>query len=162
MTFLDQQSQQVRDETALNVLMSRVGGALVQWGARSPLKRLRLPMRLASKMHALVNDPAALRVWLRDRRSAGNAMTLAFLSSYLNFGPETAPEDFDCCPVLLTQPAEDRWTPLHLSTPFLSRISKVKVETVMLENAGHYPMEEPGLRQMEDAIAEFVLRVTNS
>lgn len=81
MTFLDQQSQQVRDETALNVLMSRVGGALVQWGARSPLKRLRLPMRLASKMHALVNDPAALRVWLRDRRSAGNAMTLAFLSS---------------------------------------------------------------------------------
>ncbi len=155
MTFLDQQSQQVRDETALNVLMSRVGGALVQWGARSPLKRLRLPMRLASKMHALVNDPAALRVWLRDRRSAGNAMTLAFLSSYLNFGPETAPEDFDCCPVLLTQPAADRWTPLHLSQPFLRRITRVPVSTVMLEGAGHYPLEQPGLTQMVEAIDAF-------
>ena len=155
MTFLDQQSQQVRDETALNVLMSRVGGALVQWGARSPLKRLRLPMRLASKMHALVNDPAALRVWLRDRRSAGNAMTLAFLSSYLNFRPETAPEDFDCCPVLLTQPAADRWTPLHLSQPFLRRITRVPVSTVILEGAGHYPLEQPGLTQMVEAIDAF-------
>ena len=155
MTFLDQQSQQVRDETALNVLMSRVGGALVQWGARSPRKRLRLPMRLASKMHALVNDPAALRVWLRDRRSAGNAMTLAFLSSYLNFGPETAPEDFDCCPVLLTQPAADRWTPLHLSQPFLQRLTRVPVTSVLLEGAGHYPLEQPGLTQMVEAIDAF-------
>jgi hypothetical protein len=25
-----------------------------------------------------------------------------------------------------------------------------------LTNAGHYPIEEPGLQQMQDAIAEFV------
>jgi hypothetical protein len=30
------------------------------------------------------------------------------------------------------------------------------VDTVMLTNAGHYPIEEPGLQQMQDAIAEFV------
>lgn len=28
-------------------------------------------------------------------------------------------------------------------------------------NAGHYPLEEPGLTQMQDAIAGFVARVTS-
>lgn len=152
MTFLDNSSQQVRDETALNWFMSRVGGPMLRLGAASPLASMRMPMTLASKMHALVNDPAALKVWLSDKRSAGNANTLAFLSSYLAYRPVINPEDFDICPILLTQPAQDRWTPLHLSEPFLRRIHKVPVRTVMLERAGHYPLEEPGLSQMVEAI----------
>jgi pimeloyl-ACP methyl ester carboxylesterase len=63
--------------------------------------------------------------------------------------------------VLLTQPAADRWSPHHLSVPFLSRITKVPVTTVMLENAGHYPLEEPGLTQMRDAIAQFTTKVAS-
>lgn len=59
---------------------------------------------------------------------------------------------------MLTQPAEDRWSPLELSQPVLSRITRVPVDTVMLSNAGHYPIEEPGLQQMHDAIAEFITR----
>lgn len=159
MCFLDQSLQQVRDETARNWFMSRTGGPLVHWGARSPLRRLRLPMTLASKMHALVNNPQALKVWLADRRSAGNAMTLAFLDSYLNYRPKAAPEDFATCPLLLTQPAADRWTPLHLSQPFLQRITRVPVTTVLLENAGHYPLEQPGLNQMVEAIDAFYRKV---
>ncbi len=42
----------------------------------------------------------------------------------------------------------------------LSRISRGPVTTVMLDNGGHYPIEEPGLQQMQDAIAEFVTEVT--
>lgn len=160
MTFLDNSSQQVRDETALNWFMSRVGGPMLRLGAASPLASMRMPMTLASKMHALVNDPAALQVWLSDKRSAGSANTLAFLSSYLAYRPVISPEDFDICPVLLTQPAEDRWTPLHLSEPFLRRIGKVPVRTVMLERAGHYPLEEPGLSQMVDAIDDFYQQLT--
>jgi len=159
MTFLDNGSQQVRDETALNRFMGRVGGPLLHLGARSPLASVRMPMAVASKMHALVNDRAALKVWLSDKRSAGNAMTLAFLSSYLAYRPVVAPEAFDVCPVLLTQPAEDRWTPLHLSEPFLRRLGKVPVKTVMLERAGHYPLEQPGLSQMVDAIDTFYRQV---
>ncbi len=155
MTFLDQQLQRVRDETALNVPMGRIGLPLTAIAAKTPLKSLRMPMRLASKMWALVNDEAALKVWLSDKRSAGNAMTMAFLSSYVAYRPVVAPEDFEVCPVLLTQPAADRWTPLHLSEPFLARIKKVPVTTVMLENAGHYPLEQPGLSQMVDAIDAF-------
>jgi alpha-beta hydrolase superfamily lysophospholipase len=155
MTFLDQRIQQVRDETALNPFMGRVGGAMMNFAAKTPLRALRIPMKLASKMSALVNDRAALEVWLSDKRSAGNAMTMAFLSAYVSYRPVTEPEAFDVCPILLTQPAADRWTPLHLSTPFLKRIRKVPVKTVMLENAGHYPLEQPGLSQMVDAIDHF-------
>ena len=155
MTFLDQSRQQVRDETALNFLMSRIGGPFVTLGAKSPLKRLRLPMPLASKMHTLVNNKKALKLWLKDKRSAGNAMTLAFLGSYLNYRMTKQPEDFDRCPILLTQPAADRWTPLHLSAPLLQRITQVPVQTVLLENAGHYPLEQPGLAQMVEAIDSF-------
>ncbi|MFF9481161.1 hypothetical protein [Streptomyces sp. NPDC014733] len=76
------------------------------------------------------------------------------------YAPAVEPEEFDACPVLLTPPAEDRWSPLHLSTPLLSRITRVPVGTVLLDGAGHYPLEEPGLTQMQDAIAGFVTRHT--
>ena len=155
MTFLDQRLPQVRDETALSPFMSRVGGPLMHLAARTPLKSMRLPMTVASKMSALLNDKAALKVWLSDRRSAGNAMTMTFLSSYLSYVPVTEPEDFDVCPILLTQPAADRWTPLRLSAPFLQRVRKVPVKVTMLDNAGHYPLEQPGLAQMVDAIDAF-------
>lgn len=155
MTFLDQRLQQVRDETALNTFMSRVGGPMLNLAARTPLRTMRMPMTMASKMWALVNNEDALRVWLSDKRSAGNAMTMAFLSSYMSYQPVTEPEDFNVCPILLTQPAADRWTPLHLSEPFLKRVRKVPVKVVMLENAGHYPLEQPGLSQMVNAIDAF-------
>lgn len=160
MTFLDQRLQAVRDETALNPFMSRVGGAMMSLAAKTPLRSMRMPMTVASKMSALVNDQAALKVWLSDKRSAGNAMTIAFLSSYLSYQPAVEPEAFDICPILLTQPAADRWTPLHLSEPFLKRVTRVPVKVVMLEGAGHYPLEQPGLSQMVDAIDSFSRDVT--
>ena len=117
-------------------------------------------MSLASKMSALANDPGAMKVFMKDRTSAANWVSVRFLAGYMNYAPAVEPTDFDACPVLLTQPAEDRWTPHHLSLPVLSRITKVPVDTVMLDNAGHYPLEEPGLQQMQDAIADFVTKHT--
>jgi pimeloyl-ACP methyl ester carboxylesterase len=159
MTFLDQRLQQVRDRTALNLVMSRVGVPLSTLAAKTPLARMRLPMWLASKMHALVNDKAALKACMADKTSAGNWVTLRFLASYMGYAPVIEPEAFDVCPILLTQPAEDRWTPLHLSELFLRRIQRVPVKTVMLENAGHYPIELPGLDQMVAAIGDFLGKV---
>jgi alpha-beta hydrolase superfamily lysophospholipase len=158
MTFLDQRLQQVRDETALNLFMSRVGVPLAQLTAATPLAGLRMPMSLASKMHTLVNDPAALKACMADNTSAGNWVSMRFLASYMSYTPAAEPDQFDVCPILLTQPAQDRWTPLHLSELFLNRIRHVPVRTVMLENAGHYPIEQPGLDQMVAAIREFCSR----
>ncbi|WP_243042620.1 alpha/beta hydrolase [Dyella sedimenti] len=156
MTFLDQRLQQVRDETALNRFMSRIGGPLLTLCAKTPLAGMRLPMSLASKMHALVNDKAALKACMADRTSAGNWVTTRFLASYMNYAPTVEPEDFEVCPILLTQPAQDHWTPRHLSELFLRRIRHVPVGRVMLDDAGHYPIELAGLDQMVAAIRAFL------
>ncbi|WP_260436253.1 alpha/beta fold hydrolase [Burkholderia sp. Bp9143] len=78
----------------------------------------------------------------------------------MSYRPALEPEDFRVCPILLTQPAADRWTPRHLSEPFLARIRNVPVKVEMLDNAGHYPLEQPGLAQMVDAIDAFYRDVT--
>ncbi|WP_438301901.1 alpha/beta hydrolase [Pseudomonas sp. NMS19W] len=158
MTFLDQRVPRVREQTALSPLMGRLGIPMIHLLARTPLAGLKMPMWLASKMYTLVNDRAALKACLKDHTSAGNWASLRFLSSYLGYTPAMEPETFDVCPVLLTQPAADRWTPLALSQPFLQRLGRVKVTTRMLDDAGHYPLEEPGLTQMNEAILAFVER----
>ena len=161
MTFLDTSNQVVKDTVASNLFMSRVGTPITHWTAKTPLASMRVPMSWASKMSTLVNNKAALKVFMKDKTSAGNSVSLTFLDSYIHYKPEMAAEDFDVSPILLTQPAQDRWTPLDLSTPFLSRIHKVPVKTVMLENAGHYPLEQPGLTQMVDAIDQFYQTTIN-
>lgn len=156
MTFLDTSDRRTRVETAFDPVTGLVGGTLMGLLASTPLRRVRVPMRWVSKMRALVNDPAAKKATYRDKTSAGNSVSIAFLDSYLNYQPAQTPEEFDTAPVLLTQPAADTWTPLHLSKPFLDRITKVPVTTVLLDNAGHYPLEQPGLDQMVEAIDAFV------
>ncbi|HIE0911450.1 TPA: hypothetical protein ACXJOV_002454 [Serratia marcescens] len=91
------------------------------------------------------------------RHVGGGLVTMRFLASYAAYAPAIEPEDFDVCPILLTQPAQDRWTPLHLSELFLRRVRRVPVSTVMLENAGHYPLEQPGLDQMVEAVYRFCI-----
>ncbi len=155
MTFLDQRIQQVSDETAYSKTMNRIGMPPVRLAASAGLGAVKVPMRLVSKMRALVNNEAALKAFYADKTSAGSWVSLAFLASYSGYVPALEPEQFDICPILLAQPAQDRWSPLHLSNLFLDRIKKVPVRKVMLDNAGHYPIEQPGLRQMHDAIVQF-------
>jgi alpha-beta hydrolase superfamily lysophospholipase len=155
MTFLDTSSRKVAMTAGFDPVSGLVGGFVLGLLTRTPLRRFRIPMWLAVKMRTLVNNKAAKDACYADRTSAGNSATVAFLASFLNYRPALRPEEFAVCPVLLTQPAADRWTPLELSTPFLRRITQVPVTTVMLENAGHYPLEQPGLDQMVDAIDAF-------
>lgn len=162
MTFLDNRDRRVRDETAKNLIVSRVGAPLMSKLASTPLAKMKMPMSQAGKMSALCNSDAAMKVFMRDKTSAANAVSIAFLDSYMSHVPEVEPADFNVCPVLLTQPADDRWTPLELSEPVIGRIGKVPVRTIMLENAGHYPIEEPGLSQMVDAIDDFFREVTGT
>jgi alpha-beta hydrolase superfamily lysophospholipase len=157
MTFLDTQIQQVRDESCRNLFMSRVGVPAANLFTPIPLlNAISIPFYLASKMWALANDPAAMKIFMADNTSAGAWTSMKFLSSFMNYKPAIPPEEFTVCPVLLTQPAVDYWTPLRLAEPFLKRVKKVDVKIVMLENAGHYPLEQPGLQQMHDVIISFV------
>lgn len=159
MTFLEQRYQQVRDETARNIFMSRVGIPMAGVACNIGLGGFKMKMSTASKMSALCNDERVMKVFNRDKTSAANKASMKFINSYSNYKPAMEPENFDVCPILLTQPDKDRWTPLHLSTPFLNRIKKADVKIVKLENGGHYPVEQPALDQMHDAILEFINKV---
>jgi pimeloyl-ACP methyl ester carboxylesterase len=158
MCFLDQRVRQVRRQAArfgpvgayllaLGGVISRVAG----W--------VEIPMALTGKMHSLVSDEAALRDCLADSTSAGNRVLLKFLLSHTNAKPAVEPDDFEVCPILLTQPAADGWTPRDIPTAFLDWVRPVPVRTVMLDGAGHYPLDEPGLTQLQDAVAAFCREV---
>jgi pimeloyl-ACP methyl ester carboxylesterase len=96
---------------------------------------------------------------LKDKTSAGNLTSMKFLSTYMNHKPVMEPEEFNVCPILLTQPDLDKWTPLHLSELVLRKIKRVEVKTVIMEEAGHYPIEQPGVSQMADAIIAFLHKI---
>ncbi|MEW2354259.1 alpha/beta hydrolase [Spirillospora sp. NPDC029432] len=115
---------------------------------------LRVPIRLVTRMNAIANDPGLVRLISRDRLGGGSRVPLGFLRSYLDSAPATEPEDFTACPVLLVHPGADRWTPVGLSRPFFDRIAAPK-RLVLLEGAGHYPVEEPGVHQLADALASL-------
>lgn len=92
---------------------------------------------------------------LHDPQSAGNAMSLEFLDSYMNYKPPIAINQFKQCPVLLTQPEQDHWTPLALSQPVLKQLS-VAYDIVFLPQGGHYPLEQTALDALVQASAEFI------
>jgi alpha-beta hydrolase superfamily lysophospholipase len=124
------------------------------------LGRLRVPVRWMADMAAMSSDPALSRLCASDARGGGARVPLGFLASFMNFA-HTAPEDFTAAPVTLVQPAADRWTPPEVSIRFLQRVS-APTKTVLLENCGHFPIEEPGLSRLRDEVLATVNAVTSS
>ncbi|RZH89578.1 alpha/beta hydrolase, partial [Staphylococcus aureus] len=77
--FLDQRKQMVRDETAHDVFMSRVGIPAAGVMRKIGLGSIKIPMKVASKMYTLVNNDDVFQVMLHDKTSAGNLVTMTFL-----------------------------------------------------------------------------------
>jgi alpha-beta hydrolase superfamily lysophospholipase len=121
------------------------------------LGRVRMPIRWVADMANMSTDPRLSALCASDPRGGGVSVPLGFLSSWMNYR-HRAPEAFDAAPVTLVAPAADRWTPPGLSIRFLQRISG-PTELVMLENCGHYPIEDPGLGQLRAALRATVDRV---
>ncbi|WP_111861115.1 alpha/beta hydrolase [Acinetobacter sp. CFCC 10889] len=155
MTFLDQQRLAVKKGTMRFSPLSPIILPSMQISAKTPVGYMPLPMSLVSKMYALTNDPQALKIMLNDNTSAGNTMSIKFLNSYMNYKPKYNLSSFTQCPVLLTQPAEDHWTPLAYSQPVLERLS-VPHQVVMLPKGSHYPVEAEALEQLKKSSIEFI------
>lgn len=163
MCFMDQHVKAVREQISRFRALGAYAPPMFRLLAGVGLAgRIMMPMALVTKMSALVNDEAALKDCLADPTSAGNWVSARFIATMLDAAPAIEPEDFDVCPILLTQPTDDRWTPLETSTVFLDRIARVPITTVLLHRAGHYPIEEPGLTQMQDAIEGFCEKVVSA
>lgn len=112
--------------------------------------RIRVPVRWLVNMGAMSRNPALSRLCGTDPKGGGVRVPLGFLSSWLDFG-HTAPETFDAAPVTLVHPAADEWTAPGLSIRFLDRIAGPK-ELVLLDNCGHFPIEQPGLSRLVEAL----------
>lgn len=119
------------------------------------LDGLWLPVSLTARMDLIGNDPALVQALVDDPLAAGAWLPLRFIRTMLDAKPSIEPEAFKQAPVLLVHPAEDRWTDVSLSLPFFERLGCDK-RLVMLEGAGHAPVEEPGVSQLEQAVIGFL------
>ncbi|MBK1786663.1 alpha/beta hydrolase [Prauserella cavernicola] len=116
-----------------------------------PFTGLRVPLRWSTNMRAISNDPELTRLVLRDRLGGGGRVPLGFLRSFLDSAPGVEPERASGPRLVLAHPAEDRWTPTEVSLRFFDRLALPK-ELVLLEGAGHYPVEAPGAHRLAELI----------
>ena len=152
MTFLDQRSKDVQMTTISNEFYGKFCTGPVGFWSKIGLSGFRMKMSTTSKMSALVNDPKCLKVMMGDVTSASNKISMKFMYTYMTFVPDVV----DVCPVLLTQPEKDIWTPQHLSNPFLDKIRKVPVTKTVLRKGSHYPIEADALADLHRNILEFL------
>lgn len=152
--LLDQRDRVVAARTASRPLLGAVARPLVSL-LNTCAGRTELPMKLVSNMKAIANDEALVDLLMRDETSSGARVPIAFPHAMLNPKIEVEPERFRACPVLLVHPGDDHWTDVELSNRFYNRLACEK-ETVVLDGAGHFPIEEPGLRRMEAACVAFI------
>ncbi|WP_405166547.1 alpha/beta hydrolase [Nocardia sp. NBC_01499] len=115
---------------------------------------IRVPMRLVANVTAMSNLSDLNAIVTADPRGGGVWVPLGFLRTYLRSVPLVEPENFTACPVWLLHPGADRWTPLAVSRMFFDRIAAPK-QLFVLEQAGHYPVEDPGIRQLATALADI-------
>jgi alpha-beta hydrolase superfamily lysophospholipase len=159
-TLADPRYSIVRDQFARSPWMNRLLLPALPIVA-SLAGGVRLPIKWFANMQALCNQPEVNRLLTSDPVAGGISAPLRFMSSLFTIRPTIEPEAFDVCPVLLAQPAADRWTTIEASRPFFDRIKGPK-ELVMLENCGHFPIEQPGVARLETAAVDFLNKVAPS
>ncbi len=151
---LDQRVAEVREGSAITPLMGRVAVPLLKF-LNATVPAMRFPMKMVARMRAIVNNDGLLRLMLRDRTASGAGVPVSFLNTLMTTSPAIEPEYFSRCPFLLVHPEKDLWTPVGLSRLFFDRLACEK-KLLLLENAGHFPIERPGIEQMEEAVLEFL------
>lgn len=157
--ILDQRNKHIRKMTARSPLIAVVGNALIS-ATYKIIGSVKIPMKIAANMKAIANDSSLAELLMRDKKSSGASVPLSFICSMLNPIIDIEPEVFTSCPFLLVHPGDDRWTDISLSKLFFDRLACNK-EIRILEGAGHFPVEEKGLLQLEKCCIEFLSKQMN-
>lgn len=158
MCFLNMDDQEVRSSASANDFW---GGPVTSpvWKALGPTPPglIPVPIRFVTKMDKIANKQGAVDAFLTDPTSGAALVNTLFLGSFMFYQMPVQPEAFRQCPILHTQPAEDHWVSLEISQIFTDRFNDdLDFDVVTLENAGHYPLEEPGISQLHDAVYNFI------
>ncbi len=157
--LLDQRIPRVTMETASSKIMAVVGKPFLRL-THKIAGRLKLPMKTVCNMKAIVNNKSLAEILMKDPISSGASVSLKFLNGLLNPEIDIEAENFRKCPILLVHPQKDYWTDVSLSRLFFDKLS-CKKELRLLEGAGHFPIEEIGLRQLEDYCSAFISQFEN-
>ncbi len=149
-------------DPAVLASLGRIGwvgrlGARVLRAAPALTDPLPVPMAVVANMSAIANNQAVAALARGDKLGGGKAVPARFLRTWIDYTPVGEPE-MSHVPVLLAHPGADRWTPSELSERFLRRLGG-PTQLVTLENCGHFPLEEPGLTQLEAAFADFAAKI---
>jgi len=155
--LLDQRLQEVRDSSALNKVVSRLGIYFI-YLLNYINSEIKLPMKLVANMKEIVNNEEVLNLLIKDDKSSGAKVPVKFITSMLNYKPEIELENYKGCPVLLVHPENDRWTDVRLSKLSFDKL-KCEKEIKILEGAGHFPIEKSGLTQLEEYLVAFIQKI---
>lgn len=155
-TLIDPRDPAVLASLGRSRRAGRLGAGLLRT-APALTDPLPLPMAMLANMKAIANDPAVARLAQNDKLGGGKTVPARFLRTWIDYTPAIEPEQSQV-PVLLAHPAADHWTPTELSERFLRRLAS-STQLVTLENCGHFPLEEPGLAQLEAAFADFAATI---
>ncbi|MFC7685006.1 alpha/beta hydrolase [Ureibacillus sp. GCM10028918] len=156
-TFVDTGNPKVRDQIAPNKVISRLGKFTMDT-VPYLLDSFQVSVKMVSRMKLISNNSELTRLIINDPLAAGTKIPIRFLRTFLNMKPKVEPEHFDYCPILLIHPEIDPMTPFNLSKPFYIRLN-CKKRCVILEGAGHFPIEQPGLDQMKTATLSFIKEI---
>jgi len=155
MCFLQNDNKYIGNETARFKGTNWLVVPAMEKLSKTKIRTTPVAMKDVSKMNCLVNNEKALKIFLQDDASAGAKVQLQFLSEYMTYQLPVPVEEYDKCPILLTQPELDRWTPLELSEISMKGI-KASYTVKILEGGGHYPMEEKALQQLMTYAHQFI------
>lgn len=134
--------------------MGLLGTPFLGVGRRSPLSKIMIPMKLVANMGRMSRKKALSVLCAKDPRGGGAAIPLGFLATFLAYPHSRRRSEGEAAVrITLAHPAQDAWTPASLSITTLRRLEGVG-HIVMLENCGHFPIEEPGLTQLVEAVEE--------
>lgn len=119
-----------------------------------------IPLNLVINLRKQISDEALFASLLGDEYSFSTDINLRFLNSILKSKLEIEPEYFSRCPLVLIHPELDQWTSLEHSKLFFDRLSCDK-KIVILKGAGHLPIEDYSITQLEEEIINFIENTTN-
>ena len=158
--FIDMTDPEVAAGVSRFTRLGRVTLPLVK-GMPEALGRIRVPVRLLGKMHAISNNAQLARLVAEDPCGGRTSLPLCFVKSLMETAPPLAPEQFERCPVLLVHPGADRMTDIRFSRSFFDRLAAPK-QMVTLDGAGHWPIEEPGATQMRESVHSFLESISST
>ena len=125
-----------------------IGTPFLVLGRQRPLAELMVPMRLVANMRRMSHDKRLSTLCMSDPRGGGAKIPLGFLASFLSYSHAlTHLGKGHPIRTTLVHPAKDEWTPPSLSLTSMGRMEGPR-RVIMLDNCGHFPIEEPGLTQL--------------